>query len=156
MVTARAARAIQERICDGWTSVFPRARSTSIVAPPIDRTCVTPLVRSELLENGTVGSLPCSSPAKLQGANSAKNAITNGDHLAIAISSSTTAFSFYPDIQNGDKDRRLDQIAHINRQISSIQAIIASGASPFISSTSTNESSTFPSFETMKVAGTGN
>src|ERR1700677_5367318 len=98
MVTARAERSIQERICDGWTSMLPGARSTSIAAPPIDRTCVTPVVRSELLENGTVASLPCSSPAKLQGASSAKNAITNGDHLTIAISSSISAVSFYAEI----------------------------------------------------------
>jgi hypothetical protein len=65
--------------------MVPGARSTSIVAPPIDRTCVTPADRSELPENGTVGTLPCSSPAKLQGSNSAKNAIKNSDHLAIAI-----------------------------------------------------------------------
>src|ERR1039457_3034589 len=101
MVTARAARSIQEMICDGWTSKVPGARSTSIVAPPIDSTCVTLADRSESPENGTVGTPPCCSPAKLQGPNSARNAITNDDHLAIATPSSIIAFSFYPEIQGG-------------------------------------------------------
>src|SRR5271170_7726522 len=58
-----------------------------------------PVVRSDRLAKGGVGSQLCSSPVKLQGAKNAKNARTKSDHLAIAISSSTTAVSSYPKIQ---------------------------------------------------------